>query len=244
MESGGIRGRGGRTHACQERLRGGGPKSAAQLPAAVPSFLPPPAQLGASGAVQDGGIQNPAAQLPAAVLSAKRTPTSPSRTCGKGALSKQSRTSAPRPPSIGPSSLHPTAPVELPPKVVDLCRRAGGPEEYGDFLVGSTTRPTNSPSPTRWELDRSRIKGRFNNYITPTLENIADLPCEPASRRWQDLPEDNGQINIGLVEQDTRSSLVLIHQQVIIDSVSIMKQPQPAEVIPRRRLSEVVAKFG
>ena len=79
------------------------------------------------------------------------------------------------------------------------------------------------PSPTRWELAHSRIKGMFKDYITPPLETIVELPCEPASRRWQELPEDIGQTNIGLVEQGTRASLVLTHcqgelyQQVIID---------------------------
>ena len=101
-------------------------------------------------------------QLPAAVPSAKRNPTSPSRTCGKGSVSKQFRTSAPRPPSTGPSSLHPSAPVELPPKVVPTVKQVAQKRK-------ATTRPTNSPSPTRWELAHSRIKGRFKNYITPPL---------------------------------------------------------------------------
>ena len=61
---------------------------------------------------------------------------------------------------------------------------------------------------TRWEFAHSQIK----DYITPPLETITDLPCKPASRRWQEFPEDMGKINIGLVERGTRLSLVLTHR--------------------------------
>ena len=129
------------------------------------------------------------AKPPAAVPSA----TSPSRTCGKVVVSKQSRTSAPHPPSSGPSSLHPTAPVELPLKVVAPVEPvAQNRKETIPLDPRQTTRPTNSPSPTRWEVADSRIMGRFNVYTTPPLETIAALPFEPASRRWQELPEDMG----------------------------------------------------
>ena len=43
--------------------------------------------------------------------------------------------------------------------------------------------PPAPSSQTRWEIARSRIKGRFKDYITPPLDNIADLPCKPASSR-------------------------------------------------------------
>ena len=87
-------------------------------------------------------------------------------------LSKQSRT------------LHPTAPVELPLKVVDPVEQVAQKRKATSPLdPRPATRPTNSPSPTRWELVYNRIKGRFKDYITPPLETIADLPCEPASRR-------------------------------------------------------------
>ena len=69
-------------------------------------------------------------------------------------------------------------------------RRAGGPEEEGDFPVDATTyvTPHRPTSPTRW-----------------------DLPCQPASRTWQNLPEDMGSINIGLVEDRNHTALVLTH---------------------------------
>ena len=56
---------------------------------------------------------------------------------------------------------------------------------------------------------RNRIKGRFKDFITPPLDNIADLPRNPASSRWQILPEEMGKINIGMVEEGNRSFMIL-----------------------------------
>ena len=176
MVTRGRRGRGGRSHARQGRLRE--TKTGSSTAGGGPVFraAPSPVRSARSGA---GGPKS------MAQLSAKRAPISPSRTCGKGVVSKQSRTSAPRPPSTGPSSLHPSAPVELPLKVVAPIEQVAQKRKATSPLdPRPTTRPTNSPSPTRWELAHSRIKGRFKDYITPPFETIADLPCEPASRRW------------------------------------------------------------
>ena len=85
----------------------------------------------------------------------------------------------------------------------------------------TVTRPTSPPSPTRWEIARSRTKGRFKDYITPPFDNIADLPRKPASDRWQILQDEMGKINIGL--ERSRSVLVTtnfhgeLYQQVVID---------------------------
>ena len=87
----------------------------------------------------------------------------------------------------------------------------------------TVTRPPSPLSPTRWEIARSRIKGRFKDYITPPFDNIVDLPRKPASSRWQILLEEMGKINIGLVEEGNRSVMVLtnfhgeLYQQVVID---------------------------
>ena len=83
--------------------------------------------------------------------------------------------------------------------------------------------PTSLSSPTRWEIVRDQVKGRFKDFITPPLENIADLPRNPASSRWQILPEGMGKINIGMVEEGNRSVMVLtnshgeLYQQVVVN---------------------------
>ena len=66
----GRRGGGGTIYARQRRLRGGGAKSTAQLPAAVPSVT---SQPGESDAIERG--PKPVTQPPAAVPSRNRTPT-------------------------------------------------------------------------------------------------------------------------------------------------------------------------
>ena len=96
---------------------GGGAKQAAQLPATVPSFVPPPAQPGVSREVQWG--PKPVAKPPGAVPSGIRNPASPIRTTGKGCRQKYlTFVSPPRPSATGRSTLLPTAPVEPPVTVV------------------------------------------------------------------------------------------------------------------------------
>ena len=87
----------------------GGPKPATQLPAAVPSVPPPPAQPGVSSAVGGGGGKTGGSTV-GVVPSQNRTPTSPTRTGGKGV--------SPRLPKRGPSTILLAAPVELPMSVV------------------------------------------------------------------------------------------------------------------------------
>ena len=97
---------------CRRRSRGGGgPKPAAKLPTGVPSFVPPPAQLGASREVQ--GVPKPLA-----VPSGDRSPDSPTRTTRKGPRQKYpTYTSTPRSSKTG-MTLPPTAPVEPPVTMV------------------------------------------------------------------------------------------------------------------------------
>ena len=124
-----------------------------------------------------------------AVPSGNRDPASPARTTGKGPRSKLGPfTTPPRPSSTGRSTLHPTARVEppataeVPVEQVAQKRKATSP-----LPQQLSTRPTSPSSPTRWEMARRRIKGRFKDYITPPIDNIADLPRKPASSRWQIL---------------------------------------------------------
>ena len=78
-------------------------------------------------------------------------------------------------------------------------------------------------SPIRWEIARSRINRWFKDFITPPLDNIADLSRKLASSRWQILQEEMGKTNIRLVEEGNRSVMVLtnfngeLYQQVVID---------------------------
>ena len=136
---------------------------------------------------------------------------------------------------------YPKAPVEppataaIPVEHVAQKRKATSP-----LPPRQSTRPTGTSSPTHCTIARCRIKGRFKDFVTPLLDNIADRSRKPASTRWQILPEEMGKINIGLVEEGNRSVLVLInfngelYQQVVINS------SQPAEVAPRRRLQDAV----
>ena len=76
-------------------------------------------------------------------------------------------------------------------------------------------RRNDPPSPTRWELARTKVKGKFKDCLSPPLDNEADLPVEPPSSRRLDLPEDMERVNIGITnEGGVRSTLVLtlLHQ--------------------------------
>ena len=59
-------------------------------------------------------------------------------------------------------------------------------------------------------------------YISPPVDNIADLPRKPASETWQVLPDEMGKINIGLTGRN-KPLLVIstcqgeLFQQVVID---------------------------
>ena len=64
-----------------------------------------------------------------------------------------------------------------------------------------------SPSRTRWERAHSLIKGRFRNYITPPFENISDLPRELPSQRLQQLLNEMGRINMGLVDEKAPAAM-------------------------------------
>ena len=211
LETGGGRGREGRSHArqglnCRRRSR------LLCRPLPVRSFQGSP------------GGPKLVAKPPGAVPSTNRNPASPARTTGKGPRSKYvAFTSPPRPSSTGRSTLHPTAPVEPPATAAVPVEQVAQKRKASSPLPPRTvTRPTSPPSPTRWEIARSRTKGRFKDYITPPVDNIADLPRKPASHRWQILPEEMGKINIGL-EDRSRSVLVItnfhgeLFQQVVID---------------------------
>ena len=106
-------------------------------------------------------------------------------------------------------------------------RRAGDPEEK--YIIAAEPRqlPRSSdpPSTTRWELAHKRAKGRFKRYITPPLEDIEDQPREPPAQRWQKLPKDMDEVNIGNIDKNgprRMPALTLLHQelcqQVIIDA--------------------------
>ena len=87
-------------------VKGGGPKPEVQLPAAVPSFVPPPIQSVVSRDVQGGS--NPVAIPQGAVLSGNRKPASPARTTGKVPRGKFAPFMSPPPPSsTGRSTLPP-----------------------------------------------------------------------------------------------------------------------------------------
>ena len=184
----------------------GEPKPAAKLPAAVPSFVPPPAQPGASREVQGG--PKLVAKPPVAGPSGNRSPASPTRTTRTGPRQMYpTHTSTPRSSKSG-STLPPAAPVEppvtmeVPVEQVAQKRKASSP-----LPPKTVTRPVSPPSPRRWETARSRIRGRFREYISPPVDNIADLPRKPASDMWQVLPDEMGKVNIGLAG---RSNAMLV----------------------------------
>ena len=85
-----------------------------------------------------------------------------------------------------------TALVELPPEVVAPVEQVARNREATSPLdTGPTTRPTDPWSLPRWEIAHSRIKGRFNEYISPppwnhrrpaVLACFASLAATPRGR--------------------------------------------------------------
>ena len=102
----------------------------------------------------------------------------PTRTTGNGPRKKYvTFTSPPRPSVTGRSTLQPTAPVEPPvTAVVPVEQVAQKRKTSWPLLPRTVMRPTSPSSPTRWDIARSRIKWRFKDYITPPVNNLADLP--------------------------------------------------------------------
>ena len=107
--------------------------------------------------------------------------------------------------------------MEVPVEQVAQKRKASSP-----LPSQTATRPVSPPSPRRWESARSRIRGRFRDYISPPVENIADLPREPAAHVWQVLPDEMGKVNIGLAGRSINKLVITTSQgelfrQVVID---------------------------
>ena len=171
------------------------------------------------------GLPKAVAKQQGAVPSGNQNTASPARMTGKGPRSKLAPfTTPPRPSSTGRSTLHPLDLVELPAiAAVSVEQVAQKRKAISPWLPRQLMRPTSPPSPTRWEIARSWFKGRFTDYITPPVVNIADLLRKPASSRWQILLEEMGKINIRLVEDRNQSVLVLtsfhgeLYQPVVID---------------------------
>ena len=204
---------------CAPGVVKGEPKLAAKLPAAVPSFVPPPAQPGASREVEGG--PKLVAKPPVAVPSGNRSQTRTTRTGPRQMY--PTHTSTPRSSKSG-STLPPTAPVELPVTMevtveqVAQKRKASSP-----FPPKKVTRPVSPPSPTRLGNARSRIRGRFREYISPPVENITDLPRKPASDTWQVLPEEMGKVNIGLAGINNAILVICTCQGELFQQVVIGK---------------------
>ena len=130
--------------------------------------------------------------------------------------------STPRSSTTG-STLLPAAPVEPPVTMEVPVEQVAQKRKASSPLPSQTaTRPVSPPSPRRWETARSRIRGRFREYISPPVDNIADLPREPATHLWQVLPDEMGKVNIGLAGR-SNSKLVIttsqgeLFRQVVID---------------------------
>ena len=200
----------------------GEPKPAAKLPAAVPSFVPPPAQPGASREVQ-GGPKLVAKPLVAGPSGNRSPPSSPTRTTRTGPRQVfPTHASTPRSSTSG-STLLPTAPVEPPVTMEVPVEQVAQKRKASSPLPSQTaTRPVSPPSPRRWETARSRIRGRFRDYISPPVDNIADLPREPATHVWQVLPDEMGKVNIGLAGRSINKLVITTSQgelfrQVVID---------------------------
>ena len=162
LETGGGRGREGRSHARQGRSRGIKTDSSTAAPSPARSFQ---------------GGPKPVAKPPGAVPSDNRNPASP--TAGRGSRQKYlTFASLPRPSVAGISSLQPTAPVEPPVTAVVPIEQVAQKRKASSPLPARTvTRPTSPPSPTRWEIARSRIKGGLGLRSTSLLPLITSPIC-------------------------------------------------------------------
>ena len=132
-----------------------------------------------------GGGPKSVAKPSGAVPSDNWNPSSPTRTIGKGSRQK----SPPRPSATGTSTLLPTAPVEPPvTAVVPVEQVAQKRKASSPLLPRNVTRPTSPPTPppTCWVQVRTRLKGRFEDFISPPVENITDLPRKLgiSSHKW------------------------------------------------------------
>ena len=150
-------------------------------------------------------------------------PSSPTRTTRTGPRQVfPTHASTPRSSTSG-STLLPTAPVEPPVTMEVPVEQVAQKRKASSPLPSQTaTRPVSPPSPRRWESARSRIRGRFRDYISPPVDNIADLPREPAAHVWQVLPDEMGKVNIGLAGRSINKLVITTSQgelfrQVVID---------------------------
>ena len=163
------------------------------------------------------------AKPPVAGPSGNRSPASPTSTTRMGPRQMYpTHTSTPRSSKSG-STLPPAAPVEPPVTMEVPVEQVAQKRKASSPLPSKTvTRPVSPPSPRRWETARSRIRGRFREYISPPVDNIADLPRKPASDMWQVLPDEMGKVNIGLAGRSNAMLVIStcqgeLFQQVVID---------------------------
>ena len=120
-----------------------------------------------------GGGQKPAVQPLAVVLSGTQTPTSPSRTGGKGATYRSgSRRTSPRLPSNGPSHPHLAAPDELPMSLVAPVKQVALKQKKGYHLVQQTLR-----HPHRRVVSKPTVGPRGGSGITSALPLKTSQTC-------------------------------------------------------------------
>ena len=171
--TGGGRGREGRSHARQGRLRGAKTGSSSNGGGPVFQSVPSPAMC-IQGSPGGGGDQiwwlnrrGRSRQEP--------EPAATAKTAGKGATTAFAPAETePRPPSTGRSSLPPTARVELPPRAVAPVEQVALKRKATSPLLPKHPSPA---SPTRWECAESRLKGRFRRYITPPWTTLPTCPA-------------------------------------------------------------------
>ena len=220
METRGGRGREGRSQARQGRLRGNQNR---QLNCRRRSRLLCRLQPSQELPGKSRGGPKLVAKPPVAGPSGNRSPASPTRTTRTGSRQmNRTHTSTPRSSKSG-STLPPAAPVEPPVTMEVPVEQVAQKRKASSPLPSKTvTRPVSPPSPRRWETARSRIRGRFREYISPPVDKIADLPREPATNIWPVLLDEMGKVNIGLAGR-SNSKLVIttsqgeLFRQVVID---------------------------